>query len=149
MNLNTIINLGSLLVAFVSAFSAIINNKRDNKTIRDIESSKEELILENQKINHEQIITEKRNSVFIQFFISLNKFINEKTEENKKETIESCSQLLFYVNENEEEKSLVRGLNNNLQKYNLNSENEKKEKDINQLMKKTETQLLNIEKNRS
>jgi len=149
MNLNTIINLGSLLVAFVSAFSAIINNKRDNKTIRDIESSKEELILENQKINHEQIITEKRNSVFIQFFISLNKFINEKTEENKKETIESCSQLLFYVNENEEEKSLVRGLNNNLQKYNLNPENEKKEKDINQLMKKTETQLLNIEKNRS
>ena len=149
MNLNTIINLGSLLVAFVSAFSAIINNKRDNKTIRDIESSKEELILENQKINHEQIITEKRNSVFIQFFISLNKFIKEKTEENKKETIESCSQLLFYVNENEEEKSLVRGLNNNLQKYNLNPENEKKEKDINQLMKKTETQLLNIEKNRS
>ena len=146
MNWNTIINLGSLLVAFISAFSAISNNKRDNKTIKDIEESKEKLYLENQKINREQKLNDKKNTSIVEFLKSASIFIDKKTEENKAKTIESCSQLLSDVYKNKEEGDLIKGLIKNIQKYDLNSKNKMDEANINQLIRKTITQLLNIEK---
>ena len=71
MNLKTIIQFGSTLVAVISILVTYFNNKANNKTVKELELTKQKFAKENEKLKRNLDIQKYKNNLKADFLGSL------------------------------------------------------------------------------
>lgn len=104
-NLTLIIQLISTISAIFTSVVALINCHVNNKTVRDIELTKEKFAKENEDLKRKQFLQDEQRQLISNYLSATQIFLVSHMPEDQKKAIDACSQVLPILTD--EQKKIV------------------------------------------
>lgn len=94
MKINEIFQLLSYIVAVISSVSALFSKLHGDKTIKEIELSKQAFAKENEELKRKQHLQDQRFNLLINFLGSINQFQAVITPANKQQALKAIGEVI-------------------------------------------------------
>lgn len=94
MNWTLIGQIGSVIVAVITTAVTFLNNRSNNKTVKELELTKQKFAQENEKLKRNQAIQDLKNKLISNFLGDLSASYNRYDLANLKQAQKSAGQVL-------------------------------------------------------
>lgn len=105
LNWQLISQLFSYAVAIISALVSYFNNRKNNKTIKEIELTKQKFAQENEKLKRQQAKEDRKNQLISNFLGSINAYQATHKFDLLEKALRACGEVMPVCNK--EQKDLV------------------------------------------
>lgn len=95
--------LFSYAVAIISAFVSFFNNRKNNKTIKEIELTKQKFAQENERLKRQQAEQDRKNQLVSNFLGAINAYQATHKFDLKEKALKACGEVMPICNDKQRE----------------------------------------------
>lgn len=103
MNWQLISQLLSYAVAIISALVSLFNNRKNNKTVKEIELTKQKFAQENEQLKRNQAAKDHKNKLITNFLGSINSYQATHTTDARREALRACGEVMSICNNDQKD----------------------------------------------